>query len=698
MVELTHSKEPKLKERPSSDQDNQGNQFRKIGPKFELRMPDMRSIVEVSGTTPLDGIMKKGEKIEEGIYRIRTRNGKDAILHLKTGEDGRAYISTIELDGKKYENIQFYIDGGFARSKDGVFLGLDQIAIEKGKLIIVLQDDSKFLGIKEDIVVESGKLYDPDRKKISFLSHGDGEAPETNDKMYNNFDLWYGEGMKNDKLAADKEILMEQFRYLGELKVDTTIRLQRIESEQREVVILKKERESENGLKKEKISSIGIYREGGKTSGEGILLVNYSEYDGVNKREVYTRFDAIKISEEESAIIRCIMDPAFRKLYGRMYGFGEFEEIEGSNPRVQKIKVDAPVENVVQFRIPEETGESAKIEIKSGVISGEGEVIFFKPTAELEKNKFEHTEEKRTGETDTWNSKKEYGDTKEEPKKNSGKVINFESEKEKRREKSKEGKEKAGNKKKMDKPKEEEFKNKFETKKEKSAKKKAPKEEEKKEGKKREGKKEEPKKKEPPKFGQGTEKTRTERVVERMMARCSAQLQRTFEIPKQLFAKVEQFLSKELKLSKEKVQKIVGQFKIALQRVESGIKQEVKQLAVFVKELFKFEKIKNYLKNKIENNFVLNYTKIKLQKIMIRVEQKVEKLKVQVKESIENIKIKISNALERTKTAVKRMVEPIKPIIPIQKYEAIRKRIAHLILVYLILRVFSIGKKENKNK
>ena len=659
------------------------NIFRKKEAMFEFILPDKRSRMVVSGKTALEGIINAGEKIAEGVYRIKTEEGKDAILHTKTGEDGRAYIDAIEIDGKKYDNIQFYIDGGFARSEDGVFLGLDQIAPKEGKLVIILQDDSKFLGIKDDIVVESGEIYDPDRKKISFLSHGDGEAPENNDNQYSRWKTWYGEWMKNDKLAKDKELLVEQFKYLGELKVDTTIRLQKIESEQREVVILRKERESEK-QNKERIASVGFYREHGKTNGEGILLVNYSEYDGVRKKEVNTRFDVIRISEEENMILRCIMDPTFRKLYGRMYGFGEIEEIEDSNPRVQRTKIDAPVDNVVQFRVPEAKGEIgtegiSKVDISVGAKREEGDMILFRPPRESEGTRetgFRDKKDSYQGERDTRDSKKEQGNTKEEPKKDSGKVIDFESEREKRMEKSKE----SGAKKEVDEP-----KKKFESKKEKPAEKKTPNKEEKKS----EGKKEDPKKKELPKFGQEkSEKTRTERAVER--------IQRTFEVPKQLFAKVEQFLAKELKLSKEKVQRIIGQFKIAMQKLESEIKQEVKQFIVFVKELFKFEKIKNYLKEKIENNFILNYTKIKLQKIMAKVEQKVENLKVQIKESFERIKIRLVGVFEKIKTLVKRIVEPIKPIIPIQKYEAIRKRIAHLILVYLILRIFSLGKRERK--
>lgn len=613
----------------------------------------------------IEGIIKTGTRIGEDLYKkdandellkreiyeVNLKGGGKATVYLGRDREDESifYIHEIEINGKRYRDLQFDIEGGFAIGRDGVFLGLQNLAPKKGTVTkITLATYKGMENIDKDIDLDSGPI-DKKTKYSSLAAHGPDALPESEKKKrYENFDLWMGV-VKPYEPAKDVEA-SEQFNYLGELRVDTRIILQRLETDQRTRIILRKNRDPEERAKKERIVSIGYYKEDG-ISGEGILLVNYQEFDGRPGNEVSTRFDVIKISDEEGGIIRCTIDPSFKEAYGRTYGVGEVEET-ASNPKTQHVPATSG-DNVIQFRIP---GEYASKEVgvmqertPDGYKPGKEEGTF-KPPKE-----FTGKEEGKQQKKDEleW---REDSDKKDGTGKKEGKLFDL---KEKRAER------KTG---KMQEEKKESKDRKTEGQKEKKAPKKV-----------------EPKKKEPQKFGQ-----RISRIKETAVAK----LQKTFEVSKQLFAKIKQFLAKELKLCKEKVQKIIGQFKIALEKLKNGIKHEIKQLVVLVKELFRFEKIKQYLKNKLENNFILNYTKIKLQKMIMKLEQKLETIKIKIRESSEKIKIQIVNVLEKIKTIVKRIVEPIKPIISIKKYEAIRKRIAHLILVYLILRVFALGKRK----
>lgn len=138
-------------------------------PVFEMLMPDGKSRITISGENPLDAVIKRGRRIAEDRYELKTKDGENVVISLAKDGRGRVYLEEIEIDGKYYRNIQTYMDSGFAISTDGTFLGLDQIAPKDGRLVINLRDDSKFLGINKD------------------------------------FDLWDGEGMKDDKLAPDSD-------------------------------------------------------------------------------------------------------------------------------------------------------------------------------------------------------------------------------------------------------------------------------------------------------------------------------------------------------------------------------------------------------------------------------------------------------------------------------------------------------------
>lgn len=279
-------------------------------------------------------------------------------------------------------------------------------------------------------------------------------------------------------------------------------------------------------------------------------------------REKPVSYSAQEFSEEENPIIRCIMDPAFRKTYGALYGFIDGEEYKAGELSIKPFEYSEPK-------------KAPKLR-KEGKKRGRSE-------QELDYPKQKKPKMKRGGKTKIEmpkNPKTQKTKTKrEKPKEKESEIPKYRGER-----------------------------------RGKTAKDKDPKEKKSKKNRKRKPPKELPK--------QRGRKLKDFRIQ---------------EFKPREFRRVEQFLAKQLKISKIKIQK----FKLFIIKLQKELKQEVKLIIIKVKEFFKLKENLQKLKNELEKSWVLNYSKMKLQKLITRMEYKVEILKREIKVLVRRIKSRI---------------------------------------------------------
>ncbi|MDD5022693.1 MAG: hypothetical protein PHU63_00825 [Candidatus ainarchaeum sp.] len=303
-----------------------------------------------------------------------------------------------------------------------------------------------------------------------------------------------------------------------------------------------------------------------------------------------TRVRTPDFSEEENPIIRCIMDPVFRKLYGRLYGF-----VDGEEYTVREYPMKS---------IPSENLSANQNKPTRYAELGAGHPIFRK---DYPKTSFPNTPKY---------SEPASLDDKRKRRKPIRTLVSLPESKVMPTHKSKKFLQSLNN------PKPPENKSNKRT----NANEQTPKKEGKKSKKKRKQKPQKP-----------SSEKRQKLAVE------LPEVPRRFRFYHNEIRRFEQFFAKQMQSGKIKIQ----EFKLYLLKLEKELKQEIKLLVIKVKEYFRFIEHIKKLKEDIQKSWILNYTKLKLQKLVCEINYKVQELKQEITLLIKNIKIKTRNFISR---------------------------------------------------
>ncbi|MFA5049610.1 MAG: hypothetical protein WC501_01240 [Candidatus Micrarchaeia archaeon] len=602
------------REIPIPDRSNRPhNSFSRIEPKIEsavkINAPDGTTIT-LSGKNDEDilAAIKNNGRIEKNTSTLYSNDGKEVVFEIGKDKTGREYVNKIIIEDKEYTNLQLYINGGFAIVKE-VYLGIDQILLGSldGKAI-KLQDDSKRKDIEEDIDITKGRITQNQENVCLSCAGGRVDADLQTAKVMT-FSLWHGTDPKEIKsnIQIEKipkknfvthilrlqgnEIIFDKLqtdidysKLFDALNEEQKPKIKLIEDEnqialqQGHIKNPEKKEDSPLDIKLEtQIHYSGIYldnsvpmgliTEPADTAVKSKDLPNDSQ--NIKNLNIMNNFEL----EEENPIIRCIMDPAFRKIYGAMYGF-----VDGEEYRAQNISMERKTRN----------------EPKNDKINNKGEKSEAPIKCVGEKNK--KIETGKLNERGNTGKKEELKTFSSPRKRNQGE---------------------------------------FKTKTEKNENKRSEK---------------------PPKIQPGKKegpKPKTEK--------------------KPKLKKFETFLARELNLGKEKIQ----QFRIAMENLGKHMKNEIREFILKVEGFFKLHENIEKIKEKIKNHWVLVNTKIKLQKILIKLEFEVGKLKNEVQVLMNRTKENIMFFLSSFSRIKKLLLD---------KNAKILKKIRNIMLFFLLFR------------
>ncbi len=340
-------------------------------PMLDILLPNLKDMLRIyldDNKTAFEGIKSGIPNENQTSYTHKTKKGKEVVFEISKDLSGREYLSKIILDGKEYTNIQFYENGCFAVVGE-TFLGLDQFGINRYRQI-KLQDDSK-LGdkLKEEIDINSGKIIKQIPEIQECLScSGKSTIPKGKDiEIHFKNDLWNGsETIKISNKAEEKtELIIFDFNkknkigilyndYVDYVPLDRQKVLEQISTEfdsiAQKTIATNSNTQVENTVSyftgQQNIQNFGNISNENIIKNNELLGHNIKIKEKITKKISFTLVSNTKLTEEENPILRCIMDPVFRKLYGAMYGFVDGEEYKARRVVNNKIPAKAkPVNN-----------------------------------------------------------------------------------------------------------------------------------------------------------------------------------------------------------------------------------------------------------------------------------------------------------------------------------------------------------------